>query len=603
MCSIERITSTTRTVRTPDPTSETGYTEEEVLVWNSTVANLSLMALGTSAPEILLSVIETLGKGMKAGIFAYVWLAFVLLGTSPNEVEIWEAAATLIFFPTLLVVAYLADRNCFRDEQAAPQRKLSSSSAISVTVITKDSTTSSRISMTSQNVTQSANPNQSESVSEGGDEDEEEEEEENFEPTSSLDEASSEAITGVFRTRSLRRCKVWAVIGQLAALALNHNIDEDTAAKLTAMQMNEEKPRSRYWYRINAARIIGGARKLQRKVSSSAAHEAEMAMAAVTDHADGGGRTIVEFSTSGVAVMDGETLARVSIRRRGKQDTTFKVRLVYGACLAFKFVYTRTHNIVVVSSADDYKQAAMCRYRQDVVYGRVETLSGTAVAGETFEPLEEVITFKAGETLKRTHITIHASSMVRANEFFYVKLHLEGESEAQIGENAICSVTIINYKGGAEGEVSVQWCTKDITAIAGQAYEPGDGVLVFEPGELHKSIEIILYPIQQAERDDSFAVLLLDARGGATLGRLTTCVVTIISDDEYNEIVNRIVTKAAAESDPLQSDTSYADQFRQAFNVNGGELDTATFQDYVLHFITFFWKSALSQRLLGYCAI
>ena len=36
-------------------------------VWNDTVANLSLLALGTSAPEILLSVIEIIGKGFKAG--------------------------------------------------------------------------------------------------------------------------------------------------------------------------------------------------------------------------------------------------------------------------------------------------------------------------------------------------------------------------------------------------------------------------------------------------------------------------------------------------------------------------------------------------------
>lgn len=30
-----------------------------VLVWNPTIANLSLLALGSSAPEILLSCIET----------------------------------------------------------------------------------------------------------------------------------------------------------------------------------------------------------------------------------------------------------------------------------------------------------------------------------------------------------------------------------------------------------------------------------------------------------------------------------------------------------------------------------------------------------------
>lgn len=39
----------------------------EVRVWNDTVANLSLMALGTSAPEILLSIIEIVGHHFEAG--------------------------------------------------------------------------------------------------------------------------------------------------------------------------------------------------------------------------------------------------------------------------------------------------------------------------------------------------------------------------------------------------------------------------------------------------------------------------------------------------------------------------------------------------------
>ncbi|VDN38211.1 unnamed protein product [Cylicostephanus goldi] len=40
---------------------------EEVKVWNPTVANLTLMALGSSAPEILLSIIEIIGNGFRAG--------------------------------------------------------------------------------------------------------------------------------------------------------------------------------------------------------------------------------------------------------------------------------------------------------------------------------------------------------------------------------------------------------------------------------------------------------------------------------------------------------------------------------------------------------
>jgi solute carrier family 8 (sodium/calcium exchanger) len=38
-----------------------------VKVWNETVANLTLMALGSSAPEILLSVVEIFAKNFHAG--------------------------------------------------------------------------------------------------------------------------------------------------------------------------------------------------------------------------------------------------------------------------------------------------------------------------------------------------------------------------------------------------------------------------------------------------------------------------------------------------------------------------------------------------------
>ena len=44
------------------------YIKVNVPVWNPTVANLTLMALGSSAPEILLNVLETVGTlGSKPG--------------------------------------------------------------------------------------------------------------------------------------------------------------------------------------------------------------------------------------------------------------------------------------------------------------------------------------------------------------------------------------------------------------------------------------------------------------------------------------------------------------------------------------------------------
>lgn len=59
MEAIEVITSQTQIKEIKDSSGHTIGTIEEI-VWNPTVANLSLMALGSSAPEIMLSVIETL---------------------------------------------------------------------------------------------------------------------------------------------------------------------------------------------------------------------------------------------------------------------------------------------------------------------------------------------------------------------------------------------------------------------------------------------------------------------------------------------------------------------------------------------------------------
>ena len=57
MDAIEQITSETVTVIRE---GEDGTTYEETVdLWNPTVANLSLMALGSSAPEILLAFLET----------------------------------------------------------------------------------------------------------------------------------------------------------------------------------------------------------------------------------------------------------------------------------------------------------------------------------------------------------------------------------------------------------------------------------------------------------------------------------------------------------------------------------------------------------------
>ncbi|MEQ2213066.1 hypothetical protein XENOCAPTIV_009196, partial [Xenoophorus captivus] len=89
-----------------------------VRIWNETVSNLTLMALGSSAPEILLSVIE-LGPGTIVGSAAFNM--FVIIGICvwviPNgqsrkikHLRVWEALVTLLFFPVCVLLAWIADR-------------------------------------------------------------------------------------------------------------------------------------------------------------------------------------------------------------------------------------------------------------------------------------------------------------------------------------------------------------------------------------------------------------------------------------------------------------------------------------------------------------
>lgn len=155
MASIEVITSQEREVTIKKPNGETSTTM--IRVWNETVSNLTLMALGSSAPEILLSLIEVCGHGFIAGdlgpstivgsasfnmfiiiaicvyvipdgetrkikhlrvffvtaawsIFAYIWLYMILAVFSPGVVQVWEGLLTLFFFPVCVLLAWIADR-------------------------------------------------------------------------------------------------------------------------------------------------------------------------------------------------------------------------------------------------------------------------------------------------------------------------------------------------------------------------------------------------------------------------------------------------------------------------------------------------------------
>jgi len=129
---------------------------ENEYFWNATVANLTLMALGSSAPEILLNVVgvcfsldsaaDPLGPSTIVGsasfnlliisavcvlapapevrkvqgldvfgvtaffsVWAYAWLVIILQVHTPGEIDIWEAVVTLLQFPVFVFFAYAQD--------------------------------------------------------------------------------------------------------------------------------------------------------------------------------------------------------------------------------------------------------------------------------------------------------------------------------------------------------------------------------------------------------------------------------------------------------------------------------------------------------------
>ena len=80
-------------------------------------------------------------------------------------------------------------------------------------------------------------------------------------------------------------------------------------------------------------------------------------------------------------------------------------------------------------------------------YCRVETINGTALAGEDYKPFNQVLKFEKNETLKSIFIEIVDDFEWEPDEFFFVKLHLEPDDNASLGNIAICQITIINDDG------------------------------------------------------------------------------------------------------------------------------------------------------------
>jgi solute carrier family 8 (sodium/calcium exchanger) len=459
-------------------------------------------------------------------------------------ITLWEAFLTFAFFPILVVLAYLVDKNCFCKktirEQVEEGEQLGTDNKLS-----------------------------------------------NFLPWNRKKHKKAKQHSekdGAVDEEQMRD-----IIKELRAI--HPNLTEDEIIQLATAKLAEEQPRDRLWYRINAMKQIGGNPKLTPKVDTKLSkvydymkkHDATGKpedFGSIVDMSDGSHKAVIEFTATQSAILEREERVSISIRRGGRLN---------------------------------------CQ-----VSCKIETIDGSAEATKDYIAINQTLTFEPDELVKNIDIAIIDDNEWEPDEVFFVKLSLDPEDPNSkgvvIGKRAIQEITILNdddpgvfefekpsflfkesegtaqipivRSNGADGQVTLRWKTEDLTAVCGRDYIGGEGSITFAHGETSKILEIPIVDDQVEEKNESFKVDLFEVDcEGAKIGRIRKTIVTIVDDDEFSNMVNRMMLSVNMNMDAMRVDAStWADQFRNAMNVNGGDVDSATTLDYVMHFLTFGWK-------------
>ncbi|XP_066988077.1 sodium/calcium exchanger Calx-like isoform X4 [Macrobrachium rosenbergii] len=594
MGAIEKITSKTRKVYL---TSEKEDEPEviEVRIWSDAVANLTLMALGSSAPEILLAIIEVIANKFEAGalgpgtivgsaafnlfvisavcvlsipkgesrrikdikvfavtavfsIVAYVWLLIILKAVTPNEVEVWEAAVTFLMFPLLVLLAWMAEKNFCG--------------------IPNKTDTSKQIELG------------------------------NFQPGETDKFLRDRQY---FRDGRLDRDGLVAFIKEVKNYP---GLTDEDAAILAASKLVESQSHSRMWYRVGAVRNMTGGRKTQPQLSTKLKVRSKDRMKTLIMLEDGTNQVYNAMNEH----PDAPTLGEVP-----------QVKPHQNAVIDF-----HAASCAVMEDIGKFK-VAVCRSGRldNRVSVRVETIDGTATEEQDYMPINEVITFEPEESEKFVEVEIINDNQWEPDEEFFLKISLlmnaEEREGVQLGRISIMEITILNddepgvvmfqkrgflvkesignavipvvRKNGADGEITIKWRSIDKTAVSGKDYTGGEGVLTFKHTEIEQNIEIPIIDDMTPEKDEHFEIELFDPTGGAKIGQINRTAVTITNDDDFNNVLNNMMQMTNANIHAMQvHHETYVSQIKDALNVNGGDIENATAGDYVLHFLTFGWK-------------
>ncbi|XP_054012041.1 sodium/calcium exchanger 3 isoform X2 [Hylaeus anthracinus] len=604
-----------------------------VRVWNETVANLTLMALGSSAPEILLSIIEIWAKNFQAGelgpgtivgsaaynlfviialcvfvipngetrkikhlrvffvtatwsIFAYVWLYVILAVSSPGVLDVWEGVLTFSFFPATVLTAYVADRRLLIYKYLHKGYRMNKRGVI-VHAEAGDS--------------------------DGGVELDIKPQQDSFHSMMDADTPEAKEFEQTRRDyintlRELRKKYPTLPLEQLEVMA-----HEEVLGK---------GPKSRAFYRVQATRKMVGAGNLSKKISERAQSDLSEVKA--------------ELQRQEAESID---IENVNAMRIFFEPGHYTVMENVGT---FEVGVTRAGGDLAKPCSVDY-----C------------TEDGSAEAGSDYISAKGTLTFDPGETKKTIKLSVIDDELFEEDEHFYVRLS-NASQPAMLVSPSLATVMILDddHSGvfgfperdidlvesvgqyplrvvrysGARGRVVVPYRTIEGTAKPGKQYLHTEGSLTFEDNQTEKVITLSIIEEDSYEKDALFYVELGEPQlqggpntigpeagiavaaemkqpeertaeekmallGKPKLGEVARAQIRIKESKEFKNTVDKLVQRANASI--LLGTSSWKEQFTEALTVSGGDEDegegaaeaaTPSTMDYLMHSVTIFWK-------------
>ncbi|XP_063051305.1 sodium/calcium exchanger 1a [Engraulis encrasicolus] len=513
MASIEVITSQEKEIVIKRPDGE--ITTTTVRIWNETVSNLTLMALGSSAPEILLSVVEVCGHGFDAGelgpntivgsaafnmfviiglcvsvipdddhrkvkhlrvffvtafwsVFAYTWLYLILAVITPGEVEVWEGLLTLLFFPICVLFAWVADRRLLIYKYVHKRYRVGKRKGVIIeTEGEPDRPAKADMEMDGQQMM--------------------------------LNSHADEYLDGL-EDREVDEEDVRMELARiLKELKQKHPEKEmEQLIELANYQFLNQQQKSRAFYRCQATRLMTGAGNILKK------HAADQARKAIGLH---------EMRS---VVSDNDLFSKIFF-----DPCTYQCLENCGK-VAMNIV-RRGGDLTSTVSVDYF------------------TEDGTANAGSDYQCTQGTVVFKPGETEKEIHIDIIDDDIFEEDEHFFVHLSNVRVASVNSGANppevlaclglpSTATVTIFDddhagiftfedpqvtisesvgmmevkvvRSSGARGVVVVPYKTIEGTAKGGgEDFEDTHGVLEFENDEIVKTIQINIIDDEEYEKN------------------------------------------------------------------------------------------------------